>query len=280
VLFRSIRKVEKTLDDLYDKYHTELEDVQKERKKILAEAKAEAQNMLRNSNAAIERTIKEIREAQAEKDKTKLARESLEKVKAEFEKNTYIADKFDKKKNEILNAGKNLAKYSPDLQQAQVNKKKTEKKIELKIGDVVNLKGFSTSGEIVKLEGKHATVAFGNMLSSIEIDKIQLSESQEKPKAGAGVKVDQAITSRKLNFKSDLDLRGQRADDALMAVQQFLDEAIMAGNRQLTILHGKGNGILRQLIREYLSTLSFVKSYSDAHADRGGAGITQVVLDY
>lgn len=275
-----IRKVEKTLDDLYEKYHVELEDIQKERKKILSEAKTEAQLILQNSNAAIERTIKEIREAQAEKDKTKIIRENLEKVKNEFAKNTFISDKFEKKKSEIITAGKNLEKYSTEIEKSKVNIKKTEKKVELKAGDIVQLKGFSTPGEIVKLEGKHATIAFGNMISTIEIDKIQLSETQEKQKVSAGVKVDQSITSKKLNFKSDLDLRGQRADDALLAVQQFLDEAIMAGNRQLTILHGKGNGILRQLIREYLATLSFVKSYNDAHADRGGAGITNVVLDY
>lgn len=277
---QKIRKVEKNLDDLYDKYHSELEDIQKERKKILAEAKAEAQLILKNSNAAVERTIKEIREAQADKEKMRAVRENLEKVKAEFAKNTFINDKFEKKKNEIIHAGKNLAKYSPELQQSQVNKKKPDKKVELRVGDVVTLKGFNTPGEVVKLEGKHATVAFGNMISTIEIEKIQISETQERPKAGAGVKVGQSITNRKLNFKSDLDVRGQRADDALMSVQQFIDEAIMAGNRQLTILHGKGNGILRQLIREYLATLSFVKSYTDAHADRGGAGITHVVLEY
>jgi DNA mismatch repair protein MutS2 len=277
---QKIRKVEKTLDDLYEKYHIELEDIQKERKKILAEAKAEAQSILKGSNAAIERIIREIREAQADKDKTKLVRENLERVKAEFEKNTFIIDKFEKKKTEIVNAGKNLEKYSPEIEKSKVNIKKTEKKIELKPGDMVQLKGLESKGEIVKIEGKHVTLMFGNMLSTVEIDKIQISDSQEKPKTSSGVKIDQAITSKKLNFKSDLDVRGQRADDALMNVQQFLDEAVMSGSRQLSILHGKGNGILRQLIREYLATLSFVKSFNDAHADRGGAGITHVVLDY
>ncbi|MBN1119413.1 MAG: Smr/MutS family protein [Bacteroidales bacterium] len=277
---QKIRKVERTLDNLYDKYSDELNDIQKERKVILREAQTEAKRLLSEVNAKVENAIREIREAQADKERTKKIREEIEGFKKNFEKQTELNDRYSTKKQELEKAGKKLAEHSPDMSQSKINKQKVKPKIELQPGDIVNLKGFDTKGEIIKMEGKHVTIAFGNMLSTLEIEKIELSQQQDKQKPKHAVRIDENITNRKLNFKPEIDVRGKRADDALYTVQQFFDEAIMANARHVTILHGKGNGILRQLIRDYALSLNYISKCTDAHADRGGAGITEVYFDY
>jgi DNA mismatch repair protein MutS2 len=274
-----IRKVEKTLDDLYARYGNELEEVQKERKKILREAKNEAQQMLKDANSSIERTIREIKEAKAEKDKTRKVRESFEREKKRFSKSENADSRFDKKQKELVRAGKQLAQRSPELKEAKIQKTKTEKPRPIQPGDRVKLKGVETAGEVVKVEGKHVTVAFGNMLSTVEVSKIVHSEEMAQPKTNKKVKISNELQTKRLTFKPEIDVRGMRGDEALMEIQQFLDEAVMAEAKDLIILHGKGNGILRQLIRDYLASLDFVRTWKDAHADRGGAGITEVILD-
>jgi DNA mismatch repair protein MutS2 len=139
---------------------------------------------------------------------------------------------------------------------------------------------METAGEVVNIDGKHVTVAFGNMLSTVEIGKIVQSEEKVKPKENKKVKISSELQARRLTFKPEIDIRGKRGDEALDQVQHFIDEAVMAGANNLSILHGKGNGILRQLIRDYLESLNFVKSAKDAREDMGGAGITIVKLDY
>lgn len=276
-----IRKVEKTLDNLYDKYNVELDSIQQERKAILKEARQEANKILQEVNARIEKTIREIKESQADKEKTKLLRQDLEKYKEGVEIAFDKGDRIHKKKKEIEKAGERLTKYSPDLKQAKVNQKKKEQKQEpLDSGQRVKLKGIDTVGEIVKIDGRQVTIAFGSMLTTVEINKVERAESNEVPKKSSSVKIDQSITKRRLGFKPEIDVRGQRADDALSKVQQFFDEAIMANAKEVAILHGKGNGILRQLIRDYAASLNYVKRYTDAHADRGGAGITIITFDY
>ncbi len=276
-----IRKVEKTLDNLYDKYNSELDAVQLERKAILKEAKLEAKKVLEQANAKVEKTIREIKEAQADKERTKSLRQKLEVYKKDFDKNIDLNDKFDKKKKELERAGKNLSQYSPELKQAKINQKKEKTKaIVLEPGDKVKLKGADAIGEIIKIDGKQATIAFGSMLTTVKVGSIEAGEKQEEKKSTNSVVIDKSITSRKLNFKPEIDVRGQRADEALSTIQQFFDEAIMANTKEVAILHGKGNGVLRQLIRDYAASLNFVKKYTDAHADRGGAGITIVTFDY
>ncbi len=275
-----IRKVEKTLDGLYDKYNSELEEVQKERKKILKEAKAEAQNILKSANAQVEGTIRQIKEAKAEKEKTKELRNKLETYKKDLQSDKSDNDKFDKKMKELEKAGKRLAKASPEIEKAKTIKKIKEKPKEIQTGDMVKLEGMESSGEVVKIDGKKVTVSFGSMLSTVEISKIIRSENQHKTKPQTATRLPQSISTNKALFKPEIDVRGKRGDEAVMAVQQFIDDAVMASNTELTILHGKGNGILRQIIREYLATINVVKTYRDGHADRGGAGLTIVKLEY
>jgi DNA mismatch repair protein MutS2 len=277
---QNIRKLEKNLDALYGRYGVELEQIQKEKKKILVEAKDDAKKILKDANASIERTIREIKEAKAEKENTRLAREKFEKEKQLFEEDKGQFDKLEKKKKELQHAGRMLINRSSELQEMKVTKAKKEKPRQIQTGDMVKLEGMDAAGEVVKLEGKHVTVAFGNMLTTVEMSKIIYDNNNSKPVKSQKVKISAEITSKRLNFRSEIDVRGMRGDEALACVQQFVDEAVVAGSINLVILHGKGNGILRQLIREYLLSLNFVKSCKDANADRGGAGITEVVLDF
>lgn len=275
-----IRKVEKTLDELYDKYNSELEEVQKERKKILREAKAEAQQLLKNANAQVEGTIRQIKEAKAEKERTKDLRNKLESYKKELQSDKPGDDKFDKKMKELEKAGKRLAKASPEIEKAKAKRTVKQKPKEIQTGDMVKLEGMESSGEVVKIDGKKVTISFGSMLSTVDINKIIRSENQEKRKPQTSTRLPQSISAKKVLFKPEIDVRGKRGDEAIMEVQQFIDDAVMASSTELTILHGKGNGILRQLIRDYLATINVVKSCKDGHADRGGAGLTIVKLEY
>lgn len=278
-----IRKVEKTLDELYGRYGGELENIQRERRRIISEAKEEAKLLLKEANASIERTIRDIKEAQAEKEQTRLVRERFESDRAALDKkSSEAADPFTKKQEELRKAERLLVERSTELKETSLKKIKPQKDPVLQPGDKVKLQGMDSEGEVIKTEGKYITVAFGNMISTVHADKIvRGNESEEKSvKNAVKTRLSPELQARRFSFKPDIDVRGLRAEAALMQIQQFLDGAIMSGAHQLSILHGKGNGILRQLIREYLLASGYVKSCTDAHADRGGAGITEVVLEY
>ena len=277
-----IRKVERTLDELYEKYNGELVDIQKERKQILAKAKDEAQGLIKEANRNIERTIREIRESTAQKEKTREAREQLEDFRQQMNDSEIPADDYDKKIDEIQKAGKKLSTNSRELKESKVNTRKSKLKVarELQVGDPVRMAGFDTVGEILEIHGKTLSVAFGSMITSVEREKLEPAEqSGNKRKSSVRTSFSEDIQQRRLNFKQEIDIRGMRGDEAIAKVQKFLDDASFTGVRTLKILHGKGNGILRQLVRDYLSSSDFIRSFTDAHADRGGAGITEIQLD-
>jgi DNA mismatch repair protein MutS2 len=278
-----IRNVEKTLDDLYAKYGNELEDLQKERKKILQQAKAEAQTLLKDANKQVENTIREIKESNADKEKTRDSREKLEEFKKQMDRNSQHTDALDKKMNELHQAGRKLTKNSPELKDAKIIQKKIieDDKYELSVGDNVRIKDLDTVGEILEINDKSLLVAFGNMITTIDSSKVEMVEKDEPGKAKRRQhSYSASLNERKLNFKPEIDIRGKRADEALNIVRELIDNAAMVAVKELSILHGKGNGILRQLIRDYLKTVDLVKSVRDAHADRGGTGITIVELDF
>ncbi len=280
---QKIRKVERTLDELYAKYSSEIEDIQKERKRILAEAREEAQAVIKEANRTIERTIREIKESHANKEKTRDAREQLTAYQQQLSNSESLSDDFDKKIDELQTAGKRLSEHSEELSESKVNtrkKKKIKEVRELQVGDQVRLIGLDTVGEVLEIHEKTLLVAFGSMITSVEHVKVEPAERgvivrSEKKRTI----LSEDIQQRKLNFKPEIDIRGMRGDEAIAKVQTFIDDAAYIGARNLKILHGKGNGILRQLIRDYLRTLNFIKTIGDAHADRGGAGITIVELD-
>lgn len=278
-----IKKVEHTLDDLYNNYSAELEEIQKDRKKIISEAQHQAQEILKETNKLIERTIREIKESGADKEKTREAREKIENHKHLLAGRTNDSDQFDKKITELERAGKRLAGHSTEIDRSKVNERNKKEKEEapLTAGDSVVMKGLDTIGEVIEVNEKSVLVAFGNMVTTIEHSKVERAKGKQGEKR---VKKKSNILSnlseRRLTFKAETDVRGKRGDEALEIVRSLVDDALLVGVKNLQILHGKGNGILRQLIRDYLKTLNVVKKVSDAHADRGGVGITIVELDF
>jgi DNA mismatch repair protein MutS2 len=279
---KKIHNVEKTLDGLYLNYSNELDDIQRERKRILKQAKEEAQQLLREANKKVENTIREIRESEADKSRTKEVRERLENFRNTLSDDAAQPDIYEKKKEELREAGKRLVKHSPELKESSVGgkKEKEEEEVLIEVGDQVRMNDMETEGEVLEVHTRNILVAFGSMITSVPKDKIVKIKGEEgkgKGKAHSGTKTD--LFERKLNFKPEIDVRGQRGDEALMTIQAFIDDALMVSVRHLKILHGKGNGILRQLIRDYLKSTGIVRSMNDAHADQGGAGITFVELD-
>ncbi len=278
-----IRKVERTLDELYAKYSSELEDIRNDKKQIMAQARHEAETLLKETNRNIERTIREIKESQAHKEKTRFAREKLEEYKQQINNPEFYPDEIDSKIKEVDDAARRLARHSKEINKPKVesNKKNNDSSIsEFEVGDQVKMTGHDVVGEVLEVNENNIMVAFGSLITTTEYDKIELvSKADSKRKSKSKTKLSEDILQRKLAFKPEIDVRGMRGDEAVNRVQEFIDDAAFVGSGNLKILHGKGNGILRQLIRDYLKTLAFVKSIGDEHADRGGAGITLVELD-
>ncbi len=155
---------------------------------------------------------------------------------------------------------------------------------EVKVGVKVKIKGQEMLGEVASIKGKKAQVAFGHILTTVACDSLEVVSNSEFKKASRDMMAPRTVVSvdvsaRRLNFKDNIDVRGQRAADALETIQNFIDDALMVGVGSVAILHGKGTGALKEEIRRYLRTVPGISSIQDAHADRGGSGITVVQFD-
>ena len=286
---QAIRQHEKQMEQTISRYESEIEQLHKERREILAKAKEQAQELLKSSNAKIEQTIKEIKEAQAEKERTKDIRQELadfrqtvrevdpdmmeERIRRQMEKIQARRKRREENKNK-----KDAGKGSEKQNSAQVSTQ--EKKIFVPVvGDFVKMKGQTSIGKVVKINGKMATVAFGVMLTNVKIDVLEPSKAPEKEERAAtfiSLQTQNEIREKKLEFRQDIDVRGMRGDEAVQAVTYFIDDALVAGVSRVRILHGTGSGILRTLIRQYLATIPAVADFHDEHVQFGGAGITVV----
>ena len=296
---QSIHQQEKRLEVRGERLEASIEEIDRERKAILRHAKEQAEDLLQEANRRIENTIREIREAQAAKEETRRLRDDLEAFKQELSDRDCQAEdeKIARKMAQIeaRRERKEQRRRKKEQQTAEQAKKETPTEERpsstamLTIGATVRIKGLSTVGRIEKIDGKQATVLFGGMHTKMDIGRLEPAKAQ----AGSTTAEDhhttlnniavsrstrEAIDQRKLNFRQDLDVRGMRGDEALNAVTYFIDDAILVGVTRVRILHGKGNGILRQLIRQYLSTVPNVNHYADEHVQFGGAGITVVDL--
>jgi DNA mismatch repair protein MutS2 len=264
---QQIRLKEKKLDEVLEKYETEMSDIHKQRKEVVRKAKDEARQMISDANAKIENTIREIRESQADKEKTRIIRKELQDFREQV-----IENLKEEKKNPVIPGRKTVVK--PVKQEIPL----------LTVGSQVRLKGQTTTGKIMEIQGKSAIVAFGMLKSSVKLTELeiisnnQIKKEQKKQTVAVDTVTDD-LRQRKLHFKSDIDLRGFRADEALQAVTYFIDDAIMVGVGSVRILHGTGTGALRQLVRQYLGTVHGVKRFRDEHVQFGGAGITIVEFD-
>ncbi|WP_102408971.1 endonuclease MutS2 [Parabacteroides bouchesdurhonensis] len=275
---QNIRQREKKLEEITARYEQDLETVNKQRKEIMREAKAEAQRILSEANAKIENTIREIKEAQAEKEQTKLARKALDEFKASVQSTGEEDDKIARKMAKLKERNERKKQKQKTPVQPVFNKDVIE------VGDNVRLKGQVSAGTVMELQGKQAVVAFGMIKSTVKLEQLEkVSKGQIKREVQKSTFISSQTTDemheKKLNFKQEIDVRGMRGDEALQAVTYFIDDAILVGVARVRILHGTGTGILRQLIRDYLHSVPGVRHFQDEHVQFGGAGITVVELE-
>ena len=282
---QTIRQRERQMEETIARYQSEMEELQKSRKEIIRQAKEEAERLLQESNARIENTIRTIKEAQAEKEKTRLARQELAEFRESMdsltskEREDKIARKMEKLK-EKQNRKKEKKQNVPKEQQAA---QQTPQVAPITEGCPVRIKGQSSVGEVLEINGKNAVVAFGSIKTTVKLERLERSNAtpqKQEPAKSTFVsnQTQDSMYEKKLNFKQDIDVRGMRGDEALQAVTYFVDDAILVGMSRVRILHGTGTGILRTLIRQDLQTVPGIRHFADEHVQFGGAGITVVDL--
>ncbi len=298
-----IKHTDKTLESIADRYQRELEEIQKSKKQIIAQAKVEAEEILSQANKKIEATIKAIKVAQAEKERTKLARKELEefnlalKNEQESAADKKIADKMqqlierkkrkeERKRKELQKqAGSGTAEGCEGVGTSGGNSGAELENRELRVGDKVKVKGKELIGEVLQISKNSVSISIGNITSKISPEQLERISNKEfntvlskQPKPVSNIH-SQNFSEKKLNFKPSIDIRGERLVDALDIVSRFIDDALMVGIDQVKILHGKGNGILKEEIRQYLKTVPGVASCHDEDIRFGGSGITIVEFD-
>lgn len=281
-----IRLTDRKVEELEQNYSDLLIRIRDERQEILRKAKREAQELVAEANRQIENTIKTIREAQAEKELTRLARRELDDFRERMEQADYAArDEAVGREIERIER-RRQRRAERKAQQGTVQPSRTPeaapKPREVEVGSKVRMAGQDVVGVVQSVKGRKAQVAFGQILTTVDRERLTVVSNNEYREAtrpqSARTVVSVDISARKLNFRDHIDVRGMRAAEALDAVQDFIDNALMVGVGSVTILHGKGTGALKEEIRRYLRTIPEVAGATDEHADRGGAGITIVTF--
>ena len=268
----SIRHKEKKLEQMIAQYSEDADQLRSKRRDIIEEARTEARKILDSSNAVIERTIADIKEANAERERTLEARHRLKEERLALEKDA----RNHHDNNAILSKAPKKKKNKGGTQATQP----AQPKVEITPGVNVRLDGAGTVGTVLEVSGKNAIVAFGHLKTNVKIDRLTVTNAQPKSAAKSTVSM-QTIDSgyeRQLNFKQEIDLRGMRADEAIQAVTYFIDDAIRFSISRVRILHGTGTGALRQAVRSLLATTPGIESFHDEDVRFGGAGITVVNL--
>lgn len=300
---QKIRNTDKTLESITDKYQKELEDIRKKRQEIIDEAKREAEDIVKGANRQVEHTIRTIKEKQAEKSQTRKARADLQdfvnalaakKEQDQQDRDSYLEDKLRKvnERQQRQLARKNRRATTED--QKRMNEEAEKSRMissfrsgPLQVGEKVRIKSNGMVGEVSIVSDKAVTVIIGNIKSKMPLDKVERITSNEyKSAVKAAPKpvthttsMDSSISERKLNFKMELDVRGQRVNEALDNVMHYIDDAIMLNVSSVRIIHGKGTGALRDEIQRFLRATPGVVSAKDESVQLGGSGVTVVTFD-
>lgn len=300
---RDIRQREKELENKIAHYESIIETVSQQRHDIIKKAQSEAQELLQESNKRIENTIRQIREIQAEREETRNIRQQLKQYSESIQNADETSDENIEQKMKQIEARRERHRKRKEEKEKGQNKSqlsanrdstistsaqeiKSNDAQNLQQGDQVKIKGLSSVGTIISIDGTNATIAFGTMHTKQAISRLEKVQTTTKASSQHSTLLDtsysrstrETIDNHRNTFHPDLDVRGMRGDEALNAVMHFIDDAILMAMPRVRILHGKGNGILRQLIRQYLSTVTAVSHYADEHVQFGGAGITVVEL--
>ena len=295
---QAIRQREKQMEETIERYQREVEELQKSRKEIIAQAREEAERLVKEANARIENTIRTIKEAQAEKEKTRQARQELAdfrqsieeqeaaKAREQEERITRQMERLrEKQERKKSRKDKDKAAQSDAQSLAERRAREEARRLAAIVPDAyVRMKGQNTVGQVLEVNGKNAIVAFGNLKTTVKTDLLEPSDPPRKDadlstkSTFISTQTQDSMHEKKLHFKQDIDVRGMRGDEAIQAVTYFIDDALMVGVPRVRILHGTGTGILRTLIRQYLQTVPGVRHFADEHVQFGGAGITVVDL--
>ena len=286
---KNVHQKEKELDEMLGKVQESTDELKKSRKQILKDAREEAERLLRDANAKIENTIRTIVEAKAEKERTRQARQELSDFSKQLEE---IA-----RQKQQMQADREMAKILARQERKKNGKKDKGTQLQGKQGEQsgskpvlhkiepgmhVRLMGQQAVGEVMSVNKSGAVVRFGAIKSTVSVERLQPCEAPKEEVRKVSFltsETQEQLHRKRLEFKSDIDIRGMRGEEAVQAISYFVDDAVVCNVHQLRILHGTGNGILRTMVRQYLSTLPFVRHFHDEHVQFGGAGITIVELE-
>jgi DNA mismatch repair protein MutS2 len=294
-----IKHTDKTLENITDKYQKELQELQQMRKEIIEQAKKEAEEIIRKANKQVESTIRTIKESQAEKGATQEARRELQgflgllsakKEQEEREREDYIERKIKqidarRARREQRRAQKADERTQQELREQMAEQERLEafRTAPLKVGEKVRIKDNGMVGEVTKVSAKAVVVIVGNISTKLPHDKVERITSNEFKSAvkevsrpATSIKIDTSINERKLNFSTELDVRGERLNDAVEKVTRYIDDAVMVGVSSVRIIHGKGTGVLRDELQKLIRTIPGVASVRDEHIQFGGTGVTIV----
>lgn len=299
----NIKISERKYEQNATEYEQRLLEIKEQKALIIKKARDQAEAIISKANKEIERTIREIKEANAEKERTRDIREEFEVFKESIEtlgmddtdemierKIAQIRERKERKeKRKKEGVEKSGDKFVITKQVAVVKR-------ELAVGDYVKMQGQAVAGRVMSIDKKRAIIAFGHITTTVATDKLEIISNEDYKKQEKSVdsklgvlyggmttvseeKKSYSVNDKRLSFKSDIDLRGARVDEAIPKVQDLVDSAIMLGIKELRILHGKGTGALKEEIRKYLRSNTLVLTANDAHVEFGGSGITLVTLD-
>ncbi|MBD0403823.1 endonuclease MutS2 [Flammeovirga sp. EKP202] len=255
---KEVSRLEQKLKSATEKFETKSIELQNKKQNIMDKARKDAQKVLDTANRKIELTIKEIRETNAEKEKTKQLRKNIENFKNSNQPSKKITNKKEEEPSYEVIGGT------------------------ITIGDAVRIKGQGSIGEVAALTAKEAEIIIGSLRTNVKLNRLERISKKEFRKEVRDIVSSQSaasnLTQRRIDFNSQLDLRGKRAEEVMYELDDFMDTALMLGETSVRILHGKGTGALREVVRNHLKSFRGIKNVSDDHPDRGGAGVTVVTL--
>ncbi len=271
---KMVTQTDDKLAELIDSYNEKFKEFDKQRKEILQKAKNQAILIIDGANKVIENTIREIKEVKAESSKTKEIRNNVQYLKKDLEKEISSIEQ-----DEVMKPLVPIKKLTPKVKIEKVDE------TPIKVGDSVLITDIQTIGEVTQLNGNEITISFNSVSLKTNLKKvvkISKKDARTVQRGGFskldGTRLGEVMNEKVAKFNAVLDIRGKRADESIQLLESFVDEAILLSIHHIKILHGKGDGILRKVIRQYLSKRKDVHSYGDEMLELGGAGITVINL--
>ncbi|MBQ1780665.1 MAG: Smr/MutS family protein [Bacteroidales bacterium] len=276
---KMVRAADDQLALMIDEYAEKFALLDKQRKEILTKAKNQANSIVDSANKVIENTIREIKESKADTQKTKQVREEVKSFKKELQKEIENVEKAE---------AEAVKPIVPIHKRKTVERKPTVEEIQdktIRIGDSVYMPDSQIAGEVTQIDGNDVMISFHSVNFRTKLDKlIKISKKEARNVERGNVShfntgsIADALNKKLADFNTTLDVRGQRAEEMMHHLEEYLDEAEMLGISNLRILHGKGNGILRSVVRQYLAKRRSVAEFHDEMLELGGAGITVVKM--